>query len=209
MKKDLQTLPDANLPANATVFTQTGDKNTQIAHANNVNNVYNIIVPTLLPTGGVVNKAVTLNREYYNLFVVSCETFGDGHFTVPKDRALTEHMSSETEAQFSSLSDDAISQIKTFPSLFASENHRYGKTDDDHQAYFGIVTDVKIQDNGIKVYFHAWSTISQQILNEIAFKLALQGASSFNELNRTHWAIKRVNLIEELQSAGVSVLVPI
>ena len=30
----------------------------------------------------------------------------------------------------------------------------------------------------------------------------------FNELNRTHWAIKRVNLIEELQAVGISLLAP-
>lgn len=209
MNNKLQTLPLDNLPANTTVFAQTGERSVQVAQANNVNNVVNLIVPMMSPgAGGFVNTNIALNMDYYNLFVIGDETFCDGHFTVPKDRALTESMSPEVKAQFASLSEDAVSQIKTFPSLFASENHSYGKTDDAHQACFGIVSDVKIQDNGIKIHFRPLWAIPQQKLNEIAFNIALQRASSFNELNRTHWAIKKVNLIEELKAAGISVLAP-
>ena len=209
MNNKLQTLPLDNLPANTTVFAQTGERSVQVAQANNVNNVVNLIIPMMSPgAGGIVNTSVALNMDYYNLFVIGNETFCDGHFTVPKDRALTESMSPEVKAQFSALSEEAVLQIKTFPSLFVSENHDYGKTDDDHQACFGLVTGVKIQDNGIKIYFRPLWTVPQQKLNEIASKIALQGASSFNELNRTHWAIKKVNLIEELKAAGISVLAP-
>ena len=158
--------------------------------------------------GNAMNTSVSLNLDCYNLFVIGEEDFQGGHFIVPKDRALTESMSTEAKKQFSALSADAIAQIRTFPSLFTSENHQYGRTDDAHMAYFGLVTDVKIQDNGIKVYFHKLSAMPHQRLNEIATELALGKAASFNELNRTHWAIKRVNLIEELRQAGISVLAP-
>jgi len=117
-------------------------------------------------------------------------------------------MTPVNKEQFSALSDAAISLIKTFPPLFASENHHYGKTDADHNAIFGLVSGVRIQDNGIKIHFQPLWPIPQQRLNEIAYQLAIQGASSFNELNRTHWAIKRLNLIEELKAAGISVLTP-
>ncbi len=142
------------------------------------------------------------------MFVIGEETFTEGHFTVPKDRALTQSMTPENMARFSSLSDEAIAQIKTFPSLFASENHHYGKTVEDHLVTYGFVTDVRIQDNGIKVHFIPLCQFPQQRLNEIAYQIAIQSASTFNELNRTHWAIKRLNLIEELRSAGISVLTP-
>ena len=209
MNNNLKTLPLKNLPANATVFAQTGERSVQVAQATNVNNVVNLIIPMMSPrSGGSINTNIALNMDYYNLFVICDETFCDGHFTIPKDRALTESMSPETKVQFSALSDEAVSQIKTFPSLFASENHSYGKTDDDHQACFGLVTGVKIQDNGIKIHFRPLWPVPQQRLNEISSKIALQSASSFNELNRTHWAIKKVNLIEELKSAGISVLAP-
>lgn len=183
-----------------TIVALVGNKNTQVAHANNVN----IIIQS-----APANTKPDLNTEYYNLFVKGDESFSDGHFIITKDRALTEYMPPEAKAQFSSLSIDAISQIRSLPSLFASENHGNGRTDDDHQAYFGIVTDIKPQDNGIKIYFRSFSAIPQQRLNEMAFELSIQGSKSFNELNRTHWAIKRINLIEELKKAGVGVLVPV
>ena len=169
---------------------------------------YVVIPQQVSTTRNAPNTTFTLNTDYYNLFVIGTETFSDGHFIVPKDRALTESMTPENKAQFSALTDEAIARIRTFPSIFASENHYYGKTDDDHQAIFGIVKEVRIQDNGIKIHFQSLWPIPQQRLNEIIFQLAIGGTTSFNELDRTHWAIKRVNLIEELRAAGISVLAP-
>jgi len=211
MNKDLQLTSSSNLATSVApaTFTQTGDKSTQIAHANSVHQVINIFVPGRAhQPGNAINTCVSLNLDCYNLFVIGEEDFQGESFIIPKDRALTESMSPDAKKQFSALSTDAITQIRTFPSLFTSENHLYGKTDDDHMAFFGLVIDVKIQDNGIKVYFHKLSAIPQQRLNELAFELALGKASSFNELNRTHWAIKRVNLIEELRKVGIGVLAP-
>ena len=167
------------------------------------------VMPSQISTAGcITGTTFTLNTDYYNLFVIGTETFSDGHFIVRKDRALTESMTPENKAQFSALTDEAIARIRTFPSIFASENHYYGKTDDDHQAIFGIVKEVRIQDNGIKIHFQSLWPIQQQRLNEIIFQLAISGTTSFNELDRTHWAIKRVNLIEELRAVGISVLAP-
>ncbi|WP_455598330.1 hypothetical protein [Cloacibacillus sp.] len=174
----------------------------------NIGSPYFVMPSQASIKGGVVATSFTLNTNYYNLFVIGDESFSDGHFIVPKDRALTESITPENKEQFSALSDEAISLIKTFPSLFASENHHCGKTDDDHNAILGLVSEVRIQDNGIKIHFQPLWPIPQQRINEIASQLAIQGASSFNELNRTHWAIKRLNLIEELKAAGISVLAP-
>lgn len=212
MSNELQIAPSSNLPTATTEFSQTGDNNTQIAHAQNVSNTINIIIPSTFNTqmmGTCVHNQLSLNLDYYNLFVIGDESFDSGHFIVPKIRALTESIAPELKEQYASLSADAIEEIKTFPALFASENHAYGKTDDGHQAYFGLILDIKVQDNGIKVYYQALSPIPQQRLNEIGFNLAIKSASFLNELNRTHWTIKRINLIEELRAAGISVLAPI
>lgn len=209
MNNKLETLPIENLSENSTILVQTGEKSVQVAQAQNVNHVVNLILPAMYSgSSGSGSTNLALNMDYYNLFVIGDETYCDGHFTVPKDRALTESMSQEAKIQFAALNENAVSQIKTFPSLFASENHGYGKTEDAQLAFFGFVTDVKIQDNGIKIHFRTLSTIQQRKLNEIAFKIAILGSSTFNELNRTHWAIKKVNLIEELKAAGISVLAP-
>ena len=212
MDNNLQVVTTARLPAHQTpsVIAQIGDKNTQVAHANNVNNFINIIIPTAshLNNGFINNYNFSLSTMYYNLFVIGSETFDCGHFIVPTDRAITECISPEISKRFADLNEEAISQIKTFPSLFASENHQYGRTDKSHQAYFGIVTAVNIQDNGIKVYFQIFSSLPQQSLNENAYNFAIRGATALNELNRTHWAIKKVNLLEALKDTGISVLAP-
>jgi len=160
--------------------------------------------------GAVYNAATKINTDYYNLFVVGGETFNENFFLIDKNRALitAEGVAADIAEQFAALTPEAQASIKTFPSIFASENHQYGRTDDAHLALFGVVTDIRIQENGIKIYFQRFCTIPQQRLNEIMLNLAIKGSSSFNELNRTHWTIKRINLIEELRAAGISVLAP-
>ena len=134
------------------------------------------------------------------------ENFEDNYFLVPKDRALTESTNDELKTKYASLSPEAIEGLKRYPAIFADENHSYGKTDDAQDAYFGFVKDVKIQDNGIKIYYTIITAIPQQILNEQCFELGICGTRSFNELNRTHWALKQINLIEALQKAGVQII---
>jgi len=186
-----------------TTFSQVGDKNIQIAHAERVNNF--IILPMVTRTANnpALLSNLRLNTDYYNLFVIGEEVFDGSPFIVPRDRALTESTEPDIKAKYATLSEEAIEQIKTFPALFASENRAYARTDNDHVAFFGVVTDVKKQDNGIKIYYSLISPLQQQRLNELTFKLAIGGTSSFNELNRTHWAIKRINLWEELTLAGL------
>lgn len=209
MKNEIQTasgiLPSATTPQQ-TIFTQQGDNGLQIA--NQKGGTVNVFLSPSNET--VYNATNTISTEYYNLFVIGGETVCDSFFLIQKDRAITvsECVAPEVSAQFAALTPEAISIIKTFPSLVATENRHYGRTDDDHLAMFGFVTDVRIQENGIKVHFQKLCSIPQQRLNEIAANLAINGASAFNELNRMHWTIKRINLVEELKAAGISVLVP-
>lgn len=183
-----------------------GDKNLQVAHADNLNNIINITIINNKNTENsrIVKSDFSLNIEYYSLFVIDDEIFNDEYFFIEKERSLTisEGVSPDIFNRFARLNENAILQIKTFPSLFASENHQYGRTDSDHQAYFGIVNDIKIQENSLKIYFQKLSSIPQQRLNEIAPNLAIKGSSFLNELNRTHWTIKKINLVKELCDAG-------
>lgn len=217
MGKDLQAAASGNLPQisqpKPVELTQTGDNNTQIAYVQNYDgtSVTNVIVTGRHP--GEVPAPVQggLNREYYNLFVMGGETFtafSVGHFIVQKDRALTENVSPNIESTVNSLHAEAIEFIKTLPSIFAIENTHYGRSDETQQAFFGMVTDVRVQDNGIKIYYQTLNAILQKRLNELMRELAIEGRPTFNELDRTHWTIKRVNLIEELRDAGITVYAP-
>lgn len=217
MGKDLQVAISDNLPRinqpTPVELTQTGDNNTQIAYVQNFDgtSVTNIIVTGHQPVGTPTPKQGALNKDYYNLFVMGGETFtafSCGHFIVQKDRALTESVSPDIEKAVNSLHADAIELIKTLPTIFASENTRYGRSDETQQAFFGMVTSVRVQDNGIKIGYQTLNAISQKRLNELMRELAIEGRLTFNELDRTHWTIKRVNLVEELRDAGITVYAP-
>ena len=209
MGKEIQAIGGRAISPSATpTFSQNGDNNTQIGYVAKYENHSHtlIVLPSNHPN--VRNNGVQelkFNYDFYNLFVIGAEEYKDPSFIVPKDRALTESTAQNIKTMCDSLSPNAIEIIKTFPAIFASENHGYARTDENHVAYYGYVENVVVQDNGIKIYYHRLNTIKQQNLNLIAHALDIAHAKAFNELNRTHWAIKRINLIEELERAGISV----
>ncbi|MBW8382052.1 MAG: hypothetical protein K0M69_05970, partial [Youngiibacter sp.] len=143
-----------------------------------------------------------ISRDYYNLFVTSSEIMS-GRFTMPKDRSLRGE--SETVKKFADLNAESIKMIKTFPSLFMNENIWYGgKTSSEQEAYYGFVTDLRIQENGvIKIRFRCYAKVNQQKINDIADLLDIHQGSGVMELNHTHWTIKHVDLIDELTVAGL------
>lgn len=193
-------------------LTQTGDNNTQIAHVDkyDASNITNVFMMSGQQAGQAAKQSA-LNNEYYNLIVIGGElftAFSTGHIMVDKRRALTEDVSPDIKDAVNTLHPDAINFIKTLPTIFADENTVYGKSDDTQMAYFGMVTDVRVQDNGIKVCYQILNAISQKRLNEIIDKLAIRGHTGFNEFDRTHWAIKRIDLVTELREAGITVFAP-
>jgi len=217
MGRDLHIVACGNLPqinqSTPVELTQTGDSNTQIAYVQNFDgtNVTNVILTGQGPGNMASPSHGTLNKEYYNLVVMGGETFSaftSGHFTMQKDRALTESVSPGIKKMVNSLHTEAIEFVKTLPTIFASENTCYGCSDDTQQAFFGIITEVRVQDNGIKIYYQTLNAISQKKLNELRRELAIDGRPAFNELDRTHWTIKRVYLVEELRKAGITVYAP-
>lgn len=190
-------------------LNQYGNGSTQIAYVHHYEATTNrtvLIMQGAQPAGGtVVGQGVTFNYDCFNFFVLGTEQYDGPTFMVPKNRALTESTSDEIKAQCAALTPEAIEKVKTFPALFCSENHYFTKADPDHMAYYGYVTGIKVQDNGIKIYFTKLNELPQQVLIDLATDLGIGGAKAYNELSRTHWAIKRINLVEVLEKAGYRV----
>lgn len=211
MSNELTDLNCSTLSPVGTVVNQNGSKNMHIDTVGTMQ-VHNTMIFPSVTQQQTINAPTAqygTNREYYNLFIMGGESFTDwqsGHFIVPKDRALTENISSDIKDTVFSLSLEAIELIKTFPAIFASENTVYGTSDDTQLAYYGFVTGVSIQNNGIKIYYQPLNRLSQKRLNEIIFNLGIHGNSKYNEFSRTHWTIKRINLVEELRAAGMPVM---
>lgn len=145
---------------------------------------------------------IEFDRQYYNLFVVgdAFDIKTDQPFKVECDRALNEYMDSDLKSLFLPLNNDTtIDHIKHLPCLFANENRHYGFTDEEQVIGFGYVRDIKLRREGLKIYPHVMYLLKQQMINEAMFELDIRGSSSYNELNRMHWSIKKVDLIAELQ----------
>ncbi|WP_435645070.1 hypothetical protein [Butyricicoccus porcorum] len=191
-------------------FTQTGNDNMMVPNYGTVNITVQQMpqmMPYQMPTmPGCFYVPLSINREYYNLFVLGIEEFDKPYIKVPRDRALNQYMTKETMAAFDALTPEMIARIKTMPSLFMAENRQYGHPDDDQKVIYGFVSDIKIYDNDVKIYYCGYKNdILQSIINELQDELGIIGNRSYSELNRTHWSIKRADLIQELYEAQVQV----
>ena len=146
------------------------------------------------------------NREYYNLFVIADESFDSDRFLVPKDKALTEYIDPEIKAEYATLKPEAIESIKKCPSLFVQEREEYGDPLDSEMLYCGIVTDVRIQQNGIAVFWKHIRSVSLKNLYGLLPTLCIGWKPTISELNFTHWAIKKVDLIGAMLEVDIDFL---
>ena len=126
----------------------------------------------------------------------------EAQFKVEPDRVLTGYMEDSVKAEFSTLTEEAIARIKRFPSIFANENNAFGHTDEEQILAFGFVKQIKVRRNGVMIYPDIKCYLPQQRLNEALFELDISGTDSFNEFNRMHWSIKKIDLIAELRELG-------
>jgi len=207
MSDEIQVIKAAPLPENAQPqYVQDGRDAVMIPNYGTINLQVTQQTAPMPFFGGNMYIPQRIEREYYNLFVLGGEEFDKAYVKVQRDRALNQYMSQETMDKFSKLTESNVAQIKMMPSLFMAENSKYGKADENQRVIYGFIPDIKIYDSFIKVYFCGYKIdIPQQKLNELLEELQLVGNNKFNELNRTHWAIKRCDLIQELREAGVQV----
>ena len=186
------------------IINQNGEKNTYVQHVDRMENKTYILQngDEYVPS----SRGKTLCHDYYNLVVFGgCTklTFGQGHALMPKDRCLTEgFFRNKINERLCHLSPEDIEELKRYPALVLNENTGYrGKTDPNQIALYAIIEDIKIQDNGVMIYYQMMSPIKQIEINEIGEALGLQSGSAKTELNRTHWVLKKINLSETLFDA--------
>lgn len=207
MSDKLEVISATNLPdSRKPDVTQTGNENVAIANYGTVQMQVNQQFSGMPQLGGQFYVPPRINREYYNIFVIANEEYDRPYFKIERARALSECMSEETKEKFSGMTKEDKQQIVTMPSLFMAENHQYGNADDDQKVIYGFVSDYKIYENNVKIYWCGYKLDIPQIrLNELLEELQLYGDNRFNEMNRTHWAIKRCDLIQELQEARIEI----
>ena len=150
-----------------------------IGYTDSVNTTLNVVL--------VDGKKSPLSKDYYAL-LMGYDPFEKDYVLVSKDRALTEYIQNDVKTKFSDLTPETIAAIKEIPAVISCE----ADGTESQQAVFAFIKDIRIQENGIKVYFH------YSVLRTYQQELALH----LFEYTRTHWTIKNVDLIEVLQDAG-------
>lgn len=121
-----------------------------------------------------------------NLLISGDETaWTTSPFTLQKDRCLTEYILSDLKEAYSSLSPDAIRELKTFPCVFAYE--KCHKKD----ASIGYIRDITVRQTNVKIDFElTGETISYSEFLGLSHLLDM----GTWEQNRTHWTIKKASL---------------
>ena len=109
------------------------------------------------------------------------------------DRCIREYTEKHLIDRFVKLGRNEINEIKKFPCIFAYESSC--KKD----AFIGYITDILVRPVGVKISFEKMEVLSAENLNRLKFELDIRDW----ELNRTHWAIKRVDLYKELKSIRI------
>jgi len=133
----------------------------------------------------------------FNLLVSSNAEDWEGEgFILEVGRSVREYTDKEITEQYGDLTPEQVEEIHRFPCIFAYETqcHKNPK--------FGIIRDIIRRQGKVKIEYEIVSLekfISHDELLEMSFDLDI----SEWEMNRTHWAIKNINLPKELARKGI------
>lgn len=185
--------------------TQAGQNNTNIAHIEHARMQMVVLSPQSSPEDPVW-ELPQMDLSCYHLFVIGGEDFPANHFYVDPSRALTEYTAEELKTRYQHLEASACEELLRFPALFMTENADIGRAAPDQRAWWGAVTSIRVQDNGIRIGYQKCFAISQQELNWNDHHFGIARHGRISEMNRTHWALKRVNLLEAFDDADISYL---
>ena len=127
---------------------------------------------------------------FYNLLISGDNEAWEGNsYIIDPIRCIkeSEYTLKEIADKYVKLGNEEINELKTFPCIFAYENYC------DKDPSFGYITDIIVRRDGIKISFEKITMskfLSKQDMNDFRFELDIGEW----EFNRTHWAIKDVEL---------------
>ncbi|WP_251424449.1 hypothetical protein [Veillonella agrestimuris] len=177
-----------NLPSEFPQQTlqQSAEKIYNIEHADNVNNFINYTTE---------RKVLSLD-EFYNLFVISGESYSNDLFTLQNDRFF-EYTNQEIKQRYLKFSLDDINEILALPTLFLPEYNE--QNNEVENGFLGSLEEIdKVEGvRNSKFYLRKEREINMKLIESNKSKLRINEW----ELSRTHWSIKRANLklvIEEI-----------
>lgn len=208
MENDLMASTGAAIPAAS--VEQNGKNNMNLTNmAGGVVNVnYNFYPGSSEDSAEMMMAIRRFSKKYYQLLVTTEEdVFKNNIVTVSADRALTQYyVPPEIFERCSSLTDEGIEELKTFPAIVCRENTDFnGVTDPDQMAIYCYVTRVKKEGRFIKVAFKPIAPFFQiKICEEkVAIYFDLTMDCALTDLNHSAWSVHKANLFEAFKEAGI------
>lgn len=145
------------------------------------------------PIFSIVSQTIEVTEELYNLLISGNENAWESSSYLLDFNRFLEYTDQDIKGKFAKLSNGEINEIIKYPCIFAYEDGW------EKDAIFGYITDIIVRQGKIKITFQKEKVIPLENLLALKFELDIRDW----ELNRTHWAIKKVNLHKELQSLSI------
>jgi hypothetical protein len=165
----------------------------QVAHADSFAPVINIYMQ------GNAASVTDFSSNYYNL-LIGFNPLEEKHVSVDRKRALTEYMAPEVSEKFCGWSDETIDKIKRLPAIIIEERDK--NAIDNQQGVIATLKKIQLRQFDIVITFQIIAPITMRFIQDNMMDLGLEHEW---ELNRTHWAIKNINLMEVLADAEISI----
>lgn len=135
----------------------------------------------------------------YNLLVSYNEHSWEGEpETIALSRCLREYTDKEIQSKYASFTDEQTDQLKRFPCIFAYE------AKNEKNPKFGLITEIRERNNDVQIHYKIIELdtfLTYQDLEKMTFELDITGW----EMNRTHWALKNIELEKELSEKGIRI----
>ncbi len=133
----------------------------------------------------------------YNLFVSGDPDAWDGKpWLIELDRCVREYTEEAITSCFGRLDSQAIAELKRLPCIFAYEKPN------NKPPHFGSICEITKRDGQVRVVYEIEEVrpfLSAEKLASLVFELDLRK----QDLHRTHWAVKSVDLARELRAHGI------
>ena len=133
----------------------------------------------------------------YNLLVSANEDAWDGEpWQIELARCVREYTDKEITQKYGELDAAAVAELKRLPCIFAYE------TPNKKAPRFGVLRNITKRQGEVKIEYQLQALdpfLTAEDLSAMSFDLDIGKW----ELNRTHWAVKDVNLPKELRAKGI------
>lgn len=134
----------------------------------------------------------------YNLLVSAKEDAWDGQpWQVEIGRCVREYTDTELTKRLGELDASAVAELRHLPCIFAYE------TRNKKAPYFGVLREVTKRQGEVKIEYEIQPVdpfLTAEALAALSFELDIGKL----EMNRTHWAVKDINLPKELRAHGIT-----